>query len=327
MVKMTENTQKKRPPLITIGICCYNSEDTVARAINSALVQDYPNFEIIIVDDGSSDKTPEIIQNMVKNHKNAHFIQHETNKTFPGALNTVIKEARGEFIAIFDDDDESMPCRLAVQYKAITNYEDKTGVKLIACWGSGVRKYPNGYDIEFQAIGSRPKNPVGTTVIDYLLYYGKKPDIFYGSGTPSCSLMTRKSTYNKVGPYDETMFRSEDSDFSIRLALKDGHFIGCKENVITQYSTGGADKSAQRVYDSYRILMEKYRDYLISKKRFDYAMTWNKLRLHHFSNQKFKALLVLTQIFIKHPVLTWKHFWSTAPRRIIHEWKMSRKKH
>lgn len=312
-------------PLITIGICCYNSENTVERAIRSALAQDWPNLEVLIVDDGSQDGTPDVIQKTIEGDDRAVFIQHETNKTFPGALNTVIRNARGDFIAIFDDDDESAPNRLLAQYKTITEHETKTGAELVACWGSGVRKYPNGYDVKLEAIGSQDRGPIGTEIIDFLLYFGKKDGVFYGSGTPSCSLMTRKSTYDAVGLYDEEMFRSEDADFSIRLGLKGGHFIGCTENVLIQYSTGGAEKRASVVYDSYKTVMEKYKDYLVSQKRFGYAMLWNKLRLHHFSGQKFKAVLVLTELFIKHPCLTWKHFWISAPKRLVHEWKMKRK--
>ena len=64
---MSLNTKTESSfPLITIGICCYNSEDTVERAINSALNQDWPNLELLIVDDGSSDKTPEIIKEKIK---------------------------------------------------------------------------------------------------------------------------------------------------------------------------------------------------------------------------------------------------------------------
>ncbi len=312
-------------PLISIGICVYNSEDTVTRAIQGALEQDYPNFEVIIVDDGSKDNSPEIIQNMIKGHDNARFIQHETNKTFPGALNTVITNAKGEFIAIMDDDDFSMPNRLTVQSQAIIGYEQRTGAKLVACWGSGIRKYPNGYDVAFDAIGSRDTPPQGTQIIDFLLCYGRKSGVFYGSGTPSCSLMTRKSTYDAVGLYDTQMFRSEDGDFSIRLGLSGGHFIGCAERVVTQYSTGGAEKAAHVMYESYKTLMLKYQDYLKSQGSFAYAMLWNKLRLHHFSRQRGKETLTLLSLFLRFPLRTWGHFWSTAPRRFIHELKMNKK--
>lgn len=323
-ISPTPETIPKPAPLITIGICCYNSEDTVKRAVHSALNQDWENFEVIIVDDGSSDNTAQIAFDSIQGVPYARLIRHAQNKRFPGALNTVINNAKGEFIAIFDDDDESLPHRLTTQYKTIVRYEKKTGAKLVACWGSGVRRYPNGYEVKLEAIGSKPKNPVGETIIDFLLYFGKTKGVFYGAGTPSCSLMTRKSTYIAVGLYDESMIRSEDADFSIRLAKAGGHFIGCPENVFIQYSTGGAEKRAEVMYQSYLNVMEKHRDYLISKNRYDYALLWNKLRLHHFSKQKSKAIYTLGKLFAKHPLLTWKHFWHSAPRRLIHEAKMNR---
>lgn len=310
--------------LITIGICCYNSEDTVARAINSALMQDYPNFEVIIVDDGSSDRTAEVIQKTIAGHVNARFIKHEKNKRFPGALNTVIDNAKGEFIAIFDDDDESSKDRLSVQHRTITEYERKTGAKLVTCWGSGVRRYPNGYEVPLQAIGSRGQPPIGMEAPDFLLSYVRKPGVFYGSGTPSCSMMTRKSTFMEVGLYDEGLMRSEDTDFAIRFGQKGGHFIGCVEPVLIQYSTDGAEKKPEVNYDSYKILMEKHRAYLESVGRFDYSMMWNRLRFYHFSRKRLHAVMQLAKLFVRHPVLTWTHFWSSAPRRLMHEWKMDR---
>lgn len=313
---------RKDIPLITIGMCCYNAEDTVGRALDSALAQDWPNFELVVVDDGSRDGTAKIIEEKIAGKASARLIRHTTNKSFPAALNTVIENAKGEFIAIFDDDDESCPDRLSIQHRTITAYEKKIGACLVACWGSGTRRYPNGYELKFEAIGSRSRAPIGTETADFLLFYGRKPDVFYGSGTPSCSLMTRRSTYQAVGPYDETMFRSEDADFSMRLALKGGHFIGCQESLILQHSTGGVEKRPEVTYESYRALMEKYRSYLESCKRYDYAMAWNELRLHHFARRHFRALLVLARLFLRHPILTWAHFWSTAPKRLIHERKM-----
>ena len=312
-------------PLITIGMCCYKSTDTVGRAVDSALAQDWPNFELLVIDDGSKDGTAEVIAEKIKGHENARLILHDTNKTFPGALNTVIKEAKGEFIAIFDDDDASLPERLRIQYQTITAYEEKTGAELVACWGSGVRKYPNGYNVEFQAIGSKPQNPIGTMVIDYLLLYRKRKEVFYGSGTPSCSLMTRKSTYDAIGPYDESMVRSEDVDFSARLALKGGHFIGCSEKILIQYSTNTADKSPEINLKSKQTLVSKYQEYLVSIGYYYYALTWPKIRYYHFKKQYFKMFITFLLLFIRHPLKATRHIFTTGPKRLIHEWKMGRK--
>lgn len=309
-------------PLITIGICCYNSEDTVARAINSALSQDWPNFEVVIIDDGSSDNTVDVIKKSIQEFPNAQFIKHKENLGFSGALNTVIEVSRGEYIAIFDDDDESTPDRLSIQYRTHTQYEKENEGVPIVCYGSGLRVYPNGYNMHFKAIGSEPNVPVGMSVADRTLFYGLTKGDFYGNGTPSCSLFIRKSVYELVGPYDLSMFRSEDADFVIRLGLKGGHFIGCKETVLKQYFTGSADKSAQRVYDSYDLLLEKYKDYLLSKGRYGYAKGWNLLRFHHFSGNRLKALKTLFCLFLRYPWWTFSHFMHTAPKRLLHEKKM-----
>ena len=73
------------------------------------------------------------------------------------ARNTIVSAAKGEFIAFFDDDDESLPGRISAQVKTLTAYESRIGTSLIACYASGIRRYPNGYSIALPAIGSRGK--------------------------------------------------------------------------------------------------------------------------------------------------------------------------
>ena len=80
------------------------------------------------------------------------------------------------------------------------------------------------------------------------------------------------------------------------------------------------------MYESHKAVMEKHRDYLISKNRYDYAMLWNRLRLHHFGKNPIQAVGVLVQLFLRHPILTWGHFWTSAPKRLIHEAKMRKNK-
>jgi GT2 family glycosyltransferase len=171
-------------------------------------------------------------------------------------------------------------------------------------------------------MGARPEIPVGMCVADYHLFGDRVKGVFYGGGTPSCSLMVRRSTLDAVGPYDETLRRCEDSDFAIRLARKGGHFIGCPEQVIRQFATGGHDKNPSVEYESHRALIEKYRDYLTPKNRYRYALDWQKIKYYHFSRQPFRAFLVLAGMAIRHPVWTFSQFRRSAPSRIAHERKM-----
>ncbi|CAG0907187.1 unnamed protein product [Cyprideis torosa] len=130
-------------PLITIGMTSFNAEDTIAQAIKSALSQDYPNNEILIVDDCSSDNSHQVIQEAIKGHDNARFIPHDTNTGFAGALNTIIKNAKGEFLAIFDDDDISLPERLSKQYERIIRYEEKFSTDLVLCHVARIQTFEN----------------------------------------------------------------------------------------------------------------------------------------------------------------------------------------
>ncbi len=318
------DTDKTRAPLVTIGMTSFNAERSIARALDSALAQDWPNLEIVLVDDGSKDRSAAVAGEKLAKHERCRLVVHDRNRGFPAALNTMIAHARGEFIVIFDDDDESRKDRISCQHRAIVDYEATSGTRLVACYASGLRVYPNGYTRPFAAIGSRPAVPAGMCVADYHLYGARAPGVFFGSGTPSCSLMARRSTFDAVGPYDETMRRTEDSDFAIRLARQGGHFIGCGEAVITQYATAGHDKRPAVDYESHRALIEKNRDYLIDRRRYRYALDWQKMKYHHFARQPFRSGVALFRLALRHPAWTLSQFWRSAPARAIHEWRMSR---
>lgn len=316
----------KKHPLITIGITCFNAEDTIERAINSAIDQDYSNIEIVIVDDLSKDSSLKIIKRLSEEHININVINHTKNKGVAAARNSIIKNAQGEFIAFFDDDDISRPNRVSVQYEAITSYEKEHKTDLVACWASGYKQYDNGYQAIFQAIGSKPLQPKGQDVINYQLFMGKKPGVFFGSGTPSCSLMTRKRLYTKIGVYDVNMRRIEDTDFALRLAKNSGHFIGCSEHLIVQSASTGADKRPDIGYQAEYNLIEKHKNLFDSNRRYLYALQWSKLRLYHFSQKRCKTIGMMLKLFLQYPIWTSMHFTRSVPQRMLHELKMKKRK-
>ncbi|OKH87450.1 glycosyltransferase family 2 protein [Thalassospira sp. TSL5-1] len=309
-------------PLISIGITCFNAVTTISRALDSALSQDWENLEILVVDDGSHDGSQAILQKRAAQDSRIRVIEHAQNKGCAAARNTILRESNGEFIAFFDDDDVSRKDRIRLQYKRITAYERLANTKMIACYASGQRIYNNGYEMPILAIGSKGPGPIGVELADYLLCARYRRGIFYGGGTPTCSLMARATTFQKIGEFDQNMRRQEDADFAIRLALNGGHFIGISESVLTQYASHSSDKTAQHEHESFLYLLEKNKKYLLSNGNYIYMRRWAELRFRHFSGRPVAASIILIQLLITYPFRTLRHFSRTALNRFIHERRM-----
>ena len=269
--------------LISICIPCFNAEDTIQRAINSALKQTWENKEILVADDCSNDNSVNIVQQVVKQYNIIKFIQRQNNGGPAATRNTLWKKAIGKYIVFFDDDDESYPERIATQLKLLKKYEKIHKNVNICCYASGERLYKNGYRLKMPAIGSIDNIPVGYEIVDYLLFNGRKKGVYYGSGIPACSLMIKRKIIDEIGGFDEKMKRVEDADLSIRIGYKGGHFIGCSENLFLQYATTAKDKSPKINNESELFLINKNKDYLNSLGLYEYALDWNHLRYFHFS--------------------------------------------
>lgn len=312
-------------PLITIGITAYRAADTIGRAIQSAVAQKWENTEILIVDDFSGDSTVDAIYRAITDLKQARLIVHETNTGPAGARNTILHAARGEFIAFFDDDDESYPERLHSQYERIIAYERDTGAGLVLCYASGERLYPNGYRKDLPAIGSQGIAPQGRDMADRTLFFGGDKTKFYGSGTPTCSLMARKSTFEAVGGFDKNFRRVEDLDFSVRCALKGAHFTGGPQKLFLQHATESSDKSHEKNLEAELQLVEKHKAYLQSRKQYHYARQWPQIRYSHFKKDYKNFIIQLFGLWIRHPFQTTRHIVTTGPARFLHERKMNKK--
>lgn len=312
-------------PLVTIGITCFNAADTIERAVRSALSQNWPNFEVVIVDDFSTDASAKTVASIIAHEPRARLIRHKVNTGPGGARNTILSAARGDFVAFFDDDDESAPERLFEQVTTLLAYEDRAGVRLVACYASGIRRYANGYTMALPAIGSRGEvAPNGAAVADYLLTFRRQRGWFYGSGTPACSLLARYSTFLAAGWFDPRLRRVEDADFAVRLALLGGHFIGTRKVLFVQYATRGPDKSPEQSLESQQRLVHKHRKYLETIGRFEYAKRWPRLRYWHFRHYYGRFFIELVGLLRRYPTLVTKHLLITGPRRLLHERRMRR---
>lgn len=111
---MELNVSKR--PLITVIIAVFNRKKSLRTAINSVLSQTYNNFEIIIVDDGSSDNPEKYIFKLIEKGINIKYIKH-SNRGTPLSLNAGIKLSSGNFITFLDSDDRYMPEHLELRVR------------------------------------------------------------------------------------------------------------------------------------------------------------------------------------------------------------------
>ncbi|WP_309630368.1 glycosyltransferase [Brevundimonas sp.] len=302
---------------VTVGITCYNARDTITRAVASAAAQVWPDLEILVVDDASSDGSTQAAAAALATVPGGRLIVRPANGGVAAARNTLLAEASGRYIAFFDDDDESAPDRLATQVARI-EAQPQDG-SAVLCFVSGARRYPNGYEVQADAIGSRGRAPSGEEMLAYALLNERAPDVFYGAGVPSCALMAPVDALRAVGGYDETLGRAEDVDLAIRLALAGARFAGCPERLYLQHATLGTDKTPSRNLAAELRLIEKNRAWLTQRGLYRYTQDWFRFRAAWFARRRVEALGRAALLFAARPALTARRLRQSGPARIAHE--------
>lgn len=114
-----EDTSLTEPPRITVVIPCYNHGKYLKESVESILAQTYKQLEVIIVNDGSTDNTVEVAQEMVKADPRVKFINFPENKGKWHCLNTAIEQCTGLIVTCQDADDVALPQRIERQFMAM----------------------------------------------------------------------------------------------------------------------------------------------------------------------------------------------------------------
>jgi len=241
-----KSESKKNQPRISVIIPTYNRAHLIGRAIKSVLNQTYQDFEIIVVDDGSTDNTEEVVKSF--NDARISYIRHEKNKGEAAARNTGIEAAKKEYIAFQDSDDESFPQRLEKQIKIFENESQKIGLvysDMISIDEKGKKHYVK--PAEF--------NPKDKFIYKKALNYER---VCIGIGTS----LIRKSCFGVAGFFDEKIPYFVDADFFIRLS-KYFYFYHISEPLINFYrmnydSDENLNKSLKNLIISRKLILKKY---------------------------------------------------------------------
>lgn len=187
----------------------YNAESSIAKAIESCLVQSYTNLEIIILDNGSTDQSAEIIKSI--HDSRIRLIKSETNHGIAAGRNILLKEAKGEFIAWLDADDEMLENRIE---KQVDYFHLNPEIDLLGTW-------------IFVEQNQIKKAPLSHPQIGAALWF---KNCMYQP-----SMMSRNFYQSENIFYDET-YANRLSDYELWYRLRTKKTFGNLDSVLTYYT-------------------------------------------------------------------------------------------
>ena len=114
---MKKNPPDLLAPKVSIVMAAYNEERDIGRAVESILAQTFIDWELIIVDDGSTDATADVVRRYAEKDSRINLVRNVTNLKLPASLNRGIGLAQADLIARADADDTNLPERLSKQYE------------------------------------------------------------------------------------------------------------------------------------------------------------------------------------------------------------------
>lgn len=291
-------------PLVTVGIAAFNAEDKLERAVRSALQQDWPNLEVVVVDDGSSDGTVEVAERLGKDDGRIRLIRHVRNLGVAAARNSIIEGAAGEFIAFFDDDDVSETVRIRTQWSRITQYADEfAGNALVVCHSARLQIAGDGQSRVEPTMGCREgvQAPHGPAVAARILW-GARLDDGYGA-VATCSQMARTAAYREIGGFDPDFRRSEDTEFCVRVAFAGGHFVGVDMPLVRQTLTARADKTLENELKYKLALIDKHRQNAPTLGHYAFAGGFFRFKTALQRKDRLTAVLEFSRMLLTHPLL------------------------
>jgi len=196
-------------PKVSVVMASYNHEKYVAETIESVLSQTCQDFEFIITDDGSSDRTVEVIKKFAD--PRIKLFSFSKNQGACVAMNNCIKEAKGEYIAVINSDDAWMPEKLEKQVKFLEENSDIgaafTHAQIIDDNGNDRGEGSDFYTQVFLQLNK--------TRFQWLKHF-----FFKGNCLCHPSVLIRKHCYDRIGLYDERFAQLPDFDFWIRLCTR-----------------------------------------------------------------------------------------------------------
>jgi glycosyltransferase involved in cell wall biosynthesis len=210
-------------PDVSVLMATYNRSGIVERSIESVLGQTYESLELVVVDDGSDDETPAVVQSIEDDR--IRYVRHDTNRGFAAALDTAARQAEGEYLAVIGDDDRwSDDRKLTRQLAALRNRDGHLG---IVCTGFRV----------LSTDGSRVERTVRPEPPEDLERHILKRNGIISSST----VLVPRAVWESVGGVDTDVQRGVDSDIFRRIIF-DGYEVVFLRTVAVDVYVGSSDR-------------------------------------------------------------------------------------
>lgn len=241
-----------RDPHVTVVLPTYNRADILPDSIESVLEQTYEDFELIVVDDGSSDETGQVVDGF--DDPRLRYIRHETNQGISAARNTGIAHARGDIVAFQDSDDEWLPDKLRRHVEAFDDAPPEVGVVY-----TGMYREVDGDERYLPPPEVEPK-------------VGKINDVIVRRNFISTQMAAvRRECFDTVGGFDEELTALVDWELWIRLSQQYQFELVDEALVRAAVEPDSISKNLTGIVESRERIVEKHYD------RFDTASLANHL--------------------------------------------------
>ncbi|HEY1790625.1 MAG TPA: glycosyltransferase family 2 protein [Verrucomicrobiae bacterium] len=292
-------------PLVSILICAYNAEKTIAETLESALAQTWPRKEIIVLNDGSKDRTPEIIRQF----KDVKLISTE-NQGFSNAQNNVFGHSQGDYIQYLDADDLLAPDKIERQILAL----QKVGNPRILASSPWAYFY------------HRTK---GTRFVDNSLCQSLSPvewlvrKMGENDHMQNATWLVHRELAEKAGPWDASLNYDQDGEFFCRVLLGSDGTCFVPGTGIYYRRTGSSSISfignSNQKKESLLVSMKLHIKYLLSLEDSERTraacVTYLRNWFHHYYLQRTDLAAEIEAIAaslggrLEPPKLPWKYAW------------------
>lgn len=299
-------TQLQENPLVSIIMPAYNVEKYIEASIKSVINQTYENWELIIIDDGSTDSTANIVKSIQKNNNKIKYHFQQNGKQ-ARARNNGISKAAGDILAFLDADDLWLPQKLEYSLSLFDL---------------------NKYDLLFTESYFSSDDYIDLELVNYQKlgvlfgdYHGKVAlqKFIESNRIPMLTVLVKKDKVVSVGGFDESCVPAEDYDLWIRLLINGSSFIAIDKvlsiyrlqnnssTAIDRFATKAVIASLTKNFTHTQIDQLQSKNYVISWIKIWINLYFNTINdkqdllysLNHFklNNLKIKCLLLFSRLY------------------------------